>query len=261
MRGRIHRLWPIAAGVLLAQVALLAGCGGSGSRSEPTVTTTTTAPATTTLPATTTPSPLALRVYFLRDGKVVPVLRRVPQTRAVAAAAQAALAAGPRQGENLETAVPVDYAPSIAVDGGVARLTGGPTLSAEGRAQVVATLTQFPTVREVDLDGKRLTRKSVEDETPLILVESPLPGEMVTSPIRVTGTANTFEANVEWELQAGGKVVEKGFTTASSGSGERGTFDFEVPYNARGPATLVLYQTSAADGSRQDVFPVPLVLG
>src|SRR5581483_1473419 len=162
MSGRILRLSPIAATLLLA------ACGGG--------TTTVTQVVTTTVPPPSPAAPLALRVYFLRDGKVVPVARHVPATQAVAAAALAALAAGPRAAEGLETAVPVDFHPSITIAGGVATLTGGPKLDVEGRAQVVYTLTQFPTVHAVELEGARLTRAALEDETPLILAETPLPG-------------------------------------------------------------------------------------
>ena len=47
------------------------------------------------------------------------------------------------------------------------------------------------------------------------------------TPLRVTGTANTFEATFEYELRdSAGKVVDSNFVTATSGTGTRGTFDF-----------------------------------
>ena len=49
----------------------------------------------------------------------------------------------------------------------------------------------------------------------------------MSSPLRVTGTANTFEATFNYELNdTDGKVVDKNFVTATSGTGTRGTFDF-----------------------------------
>ena len=64
----------------------------------------------------------------------------------------------------------------------------------EALAQIVYTLTQFPTVESVEIDGESYTRADFEEQTPSVLVESPLPFEEVTSPLRATGTANTFEA-------------------------------------------------------------------
>lgn len=55
------------------------------------------------------------------------------------------------------------------------------------------------------------------DETDVLAqfwIISPQEGETVTSPVKVTGLAAAFEANVPWELKQGDKVVKKGFTTA-----------------------------------------------
>src|SRR5438034_2327656 len=70
MIGRaILRLSPIAV------VLVAAACGGGGGTETVTVTQTTTVTApTSTTPGTTT----SLRVYFLQNGKVQPVLRTVP---------------------------------------------------------------------------------------------------------------------------------------------------------------------------------------
>ena len=55
-------------------------------------------------------------------------------------------------------------------------------------------------MKSVEIAGKSYTRADFEEQTPIILVESPLPFEEVTSPLRVTGTANTFEATFQYEL-------------------------------------------------------------
>ena len=98
-------------------------------------------------------------------------------------------------------------------------------------AQIVYTLTQFPTVRRVSLNGgSPLGRRAFEAQTPAVLVLSPLPGAEVESGFEVTGTANTFEATFNYELKdQGGRVLRKNFVTATSGSGTRGTFRFTVP--------------------------------
>ena len=98
--------------------------------------------------------------------------------------------------------------------------------------------------------------------TPAILVETPLPFDEVTAPLRVAGTANTFEATFEYELlDPNGKALKQGFATATSGSGTRGTFDFKVPFEAPdGVGRLVVYELSAADGSKTHVVEIPISL-
>jgi germination protein M len=118
-------------------------------------------------------------------------------------------------------------------------------------------------VKAVDVDGKRYARRSMEEYTPAILVESPLPFETVSNPIRATGTANTFEANFQYELvDPAGKVVDENFVTATSGTGTRGTFDFTTkPYTGKaGEGALVVLELSAKDGSRINEVRIPLQL-
>ena len=86
------------------------------------------------------------------------------------------------------------------VEDGVATVPLDANLLREALAQVVYTLTQLPTVESVDDPGATVDRADFEDETPAILVESPLSFEEVTSPLRAPGTANTFEANFQYEL-------------------------------------------------------------
>ena len=124
----------------------------------------------------------------------------------------------------------------------------------------VYTLTQFPTMKSVEIAGKRYTRADFEDQTPIILVESPLPFEQVSSPLRVTGTANTFEATFQYELlDSEGNVVDKNFVTATSGTGTRGTFDFTTG-DASDAAKLVVYENSAENGSRINEVEIPLTV-
>jgi hypothetical protein len=226
----MRRLLPLCALVLLA-----AGCGGTKTV---TVTTTQTVLRTVTTPVQTT----AVRVYFNRDGKVAPVARRLSSTSAEALLD--AYLAGPTDQERRSGF-------SIATG------TGGANL-----APIVYTLSQFAPTKPVEYKGKRYTRADFEDVTPSILVESPLPFQAVSAPLRVTGTANTFEATFEYDLtDPAGKVLSHHFVTATSGSGTRGTFDFTVPFEApNGLGTLVVYERSAADGSRTHAVEIPLTL-
>jgi hypothetical protein len=256
-----------AVAVLVAVSLFSAGCTGS-ERSDGTGTTT----------GTTTQQRSSVTVYLLRGGKVSPVRRTIDSTPAVARAALDSLLAGPtaeEEADGLTTVIPagttlggVDIANGVAtVD-----LQSDASLAGEdrrrGAAQIVATLTQFPTVHAVkvsgglDLDGPSWTRRMLEQQLPQIVIESPLPGDRVTTPIRVRGTANVFEATVSFEVRnAADAVVMRGFTTATSGTGTRGTFvtDLAVP-NLEGPATIVAFEASAEDGRPLHVVQVPVTV-
>lgn len=132
----------------------------------------------------------------------------------------------------------------------------------EALAQVVYTLTQFPTVERVELQERFLRRADFEDYTPAILVESPLSFEEVSSPLRATVTANTFEATFSHEVtDTDGRIVAEDFVTATSGIGTRGTFEFKtdpftVPFE--GVGGLIVFELSAKDGSRINLVEIPL---
>jgi len=235
-------------------------------------------------PAATT----ELLVYFMRGEKLGAARRSVPRTAGVAAAAMRQLVAGPTSAEaaaGLGTSIPtgtrlrgVTIAAGVAtVDLSARYASGGGSLSMFSRlGQVVYTLTQFPSVTSVrfSLDGKPVTefsgegivldrpqtRGDYEGVTPAILVERPAVGEIASLPLRVTGTANVFEAVVSYEVRDGtGAVLAHGTTMASCGTGCRGAFAQTIavrPTTARG--TLVMFEVSAKDGSRINVVRVPL---
>jgi hypothetical protein len=244
-------------GVLLFAVAavfLVSGCGGGK---------------TTHVDVEKEPFPgksTTLRVYFLRSEKVWPAALVVAAKDATPQAALVALVSGPRamgvSRIGLTTALTTDEVPAISVRDGVAHVGGEAETSREALAQLVYTLTQFPTVTKVEIGGRRYTRADFEDQTPAILVESPLPFEDVSSPIRATGTANTFEATFNYELtDSDGRIVDENFVTATSGTGTRGTFDFTtkkftVPFD--GVGSLIVFERSAENGSRTKLVEIPL---
>ncbi|MGH3017183.1 MAG: Gmad2 immunoglobulin-like domain-containing protein [Gaiellaceae bacterium] len=254
----------IASALSLIALALgLAACGGDGGSTTASETTTT-FDTDTTVTTTTSEETTKLRVYFLLNDKVQPVAREVPKTRAVAQAALDELAAGTTASEG-ELGMTSDASfdiSGVTIDGGIATLEGTAPSSRTGLAQVVYTLTQFPTVEQVEIDGTRYTRADFEDETPAILVESPLPFETVGNPLRAKGTANTFEANFEYEVvEPEGRIVDTHFVTATSGSGTRGTFDFTSrPYeiSREGLGALIVLERSAKDGSRINLVEIPV---
>ena len=238
-------------GAALLAVAL-AGCGGGAKQ-----TTTTTATSVTT----------AVKLYFLRNGKVKPIAREVWDREPAHVVAFRELIKGFGVGEfiTLRSSVHVvddGYTLARSRDGLITLATASPQ-PRTALAQIVYTLTPYSAGGVVVVDGTRYRRTDFEAQTPAILVESPLPYQTAPSPIRVTGTANTFEATFQYELvDAAGTVIARHFVTATSGSGTRGTFDVTIPYPAghAGPGKLVVYESSAKDGSRIHVVEIPLRL-
>jgi germination protein M len=255
--------------------------GSNGSSSSGATTTTSIAGETTTL-----------KVYFLRDEKVGPAGRTVPKSQTPAKVAMEQLLAGPTaqdKGAKLDTAIPPGTTlHSVTITNGVATVdlsgsfaSGGGSLSMQGRvAQVVYTLTQFPTVKGVlfELDGQRVdvlggegvvvdepvTRKDYRDLLPAILVVDPQIGTRVNNPVVVQGTANVFEANVQVDVvDASGKVVGSAFTTATCGTGCRGTFSVRVPYevtSATRGLIIVHDDDAAGTGTPPHEVRIPVVL-
>lgn len=90
--------------------------------------------------------------------------------------------------------------------------------------------------------------------TPRIRVDTPQPGALATSPLRVSGAAHTFEGNVVVEIRADGATapVGKGFVT---GAGDQmGPFQGEIAYDSAaaqpaGYGAVIFYESSAMDGS------------
>jgi hypothetical protein len=259
---------PRLAALLLLLPLAVAACGGDAAKTAgggdttatPTVTVTTTRPETPATTATTARAAArtSLVVYYLRGGRVAPVRVAVDSTPAVAHAALGVLADAPPEGYSSE--LEGADVRNVRIDGGVAKPDwGDQTPSHAAAAQVVYTLTEFQSVRSVELpDGKQARRAAFEDVTPPILIASPLPGDSVSSPIRVAGTASVFEATLVVELVQAGKVLEKKTVTASTGAPYRGTFSTTFETTATGDASVVAFAPSAADGSEQHRVEVPI---
>jgi Immunoglobulin-like domain of bacterial spore germination/Sporulation and spore germination len=228
--------------LLLVLVAVAAGCGGSSRSSQPT--TTASAP-TTTAAATEMP----LIVYRPNGAELEAERVSVPRTKAVARAALRELG--------------ISGVTSLRIADGTATLDLGEPPAGLALAQVVFTLTEFPTVQQVAIGDRTLTRTDLDRYAPPILVVEPQPGDTVSSPLRVHGNADTFEATFELELvDAAGTVVAHRTVTATSGSGERGSFDVTVSFSDAKPGRgkLVAFETSAENGQRIHVVEIPVVL-
>lgn len=249
--------------LLLAALALLPAACGNGKPQ----TTATTPAGTTSMPVET----IVIRAYFIRDGKLAAVGRKTVHTLAVGQASIGALATGPNAAERrfgFSTTLPAGIElRKIGKDGDRLTLELNRRINHTAEAQVVTNLTQFASIHDVVLvtpAGRTppLTRADFESLMPAVLVETPTPLAKVKSPLKVSGTSNTFEATSQLELLgAGGKLIASKTVTASSGTGERGTFYVTLHFKApAGPATLVSYETSAKDGSRIDVVRIPVLI-
>jgi hypothetical protein len=238
----------------------LAGCGDDDTTTV-TVRETVTETATSSVPSE---APAVVALYFLQDGKVWPEARGITTDQAIATNTIHQLFEGTESG--LATAIPPETRlRGLTVDGGVASIQLDPVLTdRKAMAQIAYTLMQFPTVRRVSFNGGRpLGAGAFEAQTPAILVQTPLSGEEVESGFEASGTANTFEATFQYELRnSENQILQKDFVTATSGSGTRGTFSFAVTYDLDGPqeGSLVVFEISAADGSRTNERTIPLQL-
>jgi hypothetical protein len=286
----------LAAAVAAALGFLVAGCGADeattagplpsvpasqDSGTSPAATSgTETAPATGSEPGSTTVEPsgvVTYQVWFTAGESLFVVHRSREATPRVGTAALEALLAGPEdfeQGYGLSSAVPDEtQLLGLRIEDGIAHVdltsefeSGGGTLSMQMRlAQIVFTLTQFPTVEGVlfSLDGEQvdviggegivvdqpLGRRDFQDLLPAILVTSPALGQTAGNPVTVRGTANVFEANVSVEvLDASGRELAGTFTTATCGSGCRGSFAVSLAYDVdeAQDGTIVVHDDDAA---------------
>ena len=229
-------------------------------------------------------------VYFVRGEDVGAAGRDLPVVEHVAPEAVRALLEGPTDAEldaGLHSEIPEGTRlHGLSVRNDVATVNLSKTFEAGGGsasmlvrvAQVIYTLTQFVSVNRVrfEIDGEPreaiggegvvvdppVGRADFEDETPAILIEAPTPGDTIGRRFTLRGTANTFEATVNFRfVDAQGKTFLETFTTATSGSGTRGTFEATVTLSAghEGPATLVAYERSVVDGSETKVVEIPVV--
>lgn len=250
--------------------------------------TVTPSPSPAASPETTT---VTLNLYFMRSDKLGVAHRTVAKTPQIGKAALEELLKGPssqEQAAGLSTAIPAGTTLlGLAIVNNVATVnlsseyaSGGGSLSVMARlAQVVYTLTQFSTVGKVSfmLNNKPVTtfsseglildhpvgRSDYEDVTPAILVETPAVGDTIASPVRLTGTSNTFEAAFTIDVvDANGNVLQEQHAQATAGSGTRGTFDVTVPFKVKEQQSgkVEVFELSAKDGSKINVVDIPVTL-
>lgn len=274
--------------LVLLVSALTSACAGAETGQQP-------SPQPTGSPTTESPSPspeptaspsptrrVALELWFAKDGKLFPTKRTTAFQPAVARLALTVLLQGPSAPERragLESALPesttlrgINLANGVAtVD--LSRDISGTSGEEELRlalAQVVYTVTQFKSVKAVRLEfeaqsigSKELRRRDFASLLPAIVVESPVIGASVSSPVVVKGTANVFEATVSLRiLDSGGREIARTFTTATCGTGCRGRYSKSVRFSvsSKQPGTIEVFEESAEDGRPINVVTMPVTL-
>lgn len=289
-------------GALAAALLVLAGCTEEGPEPRPDPEPAPEASATESpgeaeteeTPGEVAGPKIPVQVWFLDpDMKLLLHYAEVPPTQAIGRAAL----------EELLRGVPPDLADSsparsaipegtellgLTVEGGTAVVdlsrdfenTGlGSAADGVQIAQVVYTLTQFPSVKKVEfqIEGERVeaigghgvivdepqTRKDWESALPPIVVETPYADQELTPPFTITGIANVFEATVSYRIRnAEGKIIDKGFTTATCGTGCYGTFSQVVSLDIDLPARVVVevFESSAENGRPLNMQKIPLNL-
>jgi len=289
---------PLASALVIAALALSASACGDGAQSAgpppPPGDIAPPATAPTELPTVTAPvqgpqgKEVSLEVWFARpeiegqsasNPKLFVTRRTIEATDAVGAAAINELLAGPTGEEaaaGVSSVVPPDTRLlGLNIEDGLATVdlssefeSGGGSLSMQMRlAQVVYTLTQFPTVKRVQfwLDGepvrvfsgegivldKPVTGADYEELMPAILVTTPAIGDRIASPVLVKGNANVFEANVTVKIvNAAGKELGGDFVTATCGTGCRCDFSLTLSFRPQPAGTkgfVVVQDDDAAD--------------
>jgi len=237
---------------------------------------------------------VSVAVYYLKftaaDAYLVREVHKVKTTKDARIAAVEELIRGTPTTPGATTVIPLDTKVlGIKVDNGLAtvdfsrevlKANVGSSGEALGIQSIVNTLTEFPDIQKVSftVEGK------VDEQTrdwwghvglydqpfernlsvvwePVIWITSPQPGEKITSPVKVTGTARVFEATVNLRVldEKGNKLAET-HTMATAGAPERGTFETDIefpkPSTDKGYVEALWY--SPKDGSELDKVRVPV---
>ncbi|NLV21707.1 MAG: spore gernimation protein [Syntrophomonadaceae bacterium] len=169
----------------------------------------------------------------------------------------------------------VDFSPEVL------NANVGSSGEALGIASIVNTLTEFPNIIKVSftVNGKAenamdwwghvglyeqpFSRNMSLVQEPLIWVTSPVDNQVISSPLKIAGSAMVFEATVSYRLKdAQGNILASGFTNAAVGAPERGDYATELQFKSPGAGQkgqLEVFEVSMKDGSDRNKVIVPVV--
>ncbi len=232
-------------------------------------------------------------VYYLKDNNnemyLVREVHKVEKSAGVAKAALNELISG-----NPLTAGAIKVLPAdtkilgIKIENGLATIdfskevlkaNVGSTGEALGIASIVNTLTEFPTVEQVQftVDGKAengmdwwghvglyeqpFKRNLSSVYEPVIWVNAPIADQTITNPVIIKGNARIFEAMVSFRLRdADGNILAQGSTMATAGAPDRGDFEAQLSFTPTsvGKGQLEVYEVSMKDGSEMNMVIIPV---
>jgi hypothetical protein len=252
---------------------------------ENVVSTSSTSPATSVAVSSQTPIGL-----YLFKNELITVVDRLVETPNIDEGLQSLLL-GPNADEVQDGII--SYIPagtqllSVKVVGATAIIdlssefvTGGGSLSMLGRvAEVVYTATSFEGINSVTIqidgvlvnqiggegiDVSDIWRSDFTYFSPLILVDSPVPHQIVSRNIQIRGMSNTFEAGINYQIiSTDSTVINEGYTMATSGTGTWGTFDHMIdtlPADVKGEVVLKVFEYSPKDGEPINAVSIPLTI-
>ena len=281
MKNTGHKLWVL---LLVLALCAVAGCTQkSTGKKSPTPT-----------PEAPKTKEVSVAVYYLKfsaeDAYLVREVHKIKTAKDTRIAAVEELIQGTPTTPGATTVIPLGTKVlGLKVDKGLAivdfsrevlKANVGSAGEALGIQSIVNTLTEFPGIERVSftVEGK------VDEQTrdwwghvglydqpfkrnisvvwePVIWVTSPQPGDKVSSPLKVTGTARVFEATVNLRvLDKDGNKLAETHTMATAGAPERGTFETDIefpkPSTDKGYVEALWY--SPKDGSELDKVRVPV---
>ncbi len=150
------------------------------------------------------------------------------------------------------------------VDISLGRLQVGAEAEQRAIDQIVWTLTENdPSVKSVKLtvDGVPVETLAGHVDATQVFTREPdyevlasvwvdlLDRSDLTSPVSISGTACTFEANVSWELIQKAQVINSGATTSATACPDRSNWSVDFGSLPAGDYTFRAFDTSAKDGS------------
>ncbi|TCX51622.1 Gmad2 immunoglobulin-like domain-containing protein [Dehalobacter sp. 14DCB1] len=232
-------------------------------------------------------------VYYLKDSNnetyLVREVHEIPKSAGVARAALEELINGTPVTAGAFKVLPADTKIlEVNIENGLATIdfseevlhanvgASGETL---GIASIVNTLTEFPTIKKVQfiVNGKAengmdwwghvglyeqpFARDLSSVYEPAIWVTAPVDGQTITSPLKITGNAQIFEAVVSYRLRdAQGNILAEGNTMAAAGAPGRGDFEASLTFtpSAAGSGQLEVFESSMEDGSDLNKVIIPV---
>ncbi len=126
---------------------------------------------------------------------------------------------------------------------------------------------QYDTLKNAPVPDLDTIEKNIDSATPNLKNYSNQRFKNVTveqlseNRFRIYGQAKVFEASFSWVVEDGHNELYKGYEMTDAGAPAWGSFDFTIEAGKErenSTLTLILFEGSAKDGSRQYELPISL---